>query len=96
MGRYCACNRSYLYAGACSCGIGYTFQILGQKYVEPTKASLILCLESVISVIAGWLLLPDQELSVRELVGCAIMFSAIILAQFAEKKQENVKEKTTE
>lgn len=85
-----------LYAGACSCGIGYTFQILGQKYVEPTKASLILCLESVISVIAGWLLLPDQELSVRELVGCAIMFSAIILAQFAEKKQENVKEKTTE
>ena len=47
-------------------------------------------------MIAGWLLLPDQELSVRELVGCAIMFSAIILAQFAEKKQENVKEKTTE
>lgn len=82
-----------LYAGACSCGIGYTFQILGQKYVEPTKASLILCLESVVSVIAGWILLPDQALSIRELVGCIIMFAAIILAQFAEKKEETVKEK---
>lgn len=82
-----------LYAGACSCGIGYTFQILGQKYVEPTKASLILCLESVVSVIAGWILLPDQALSVRELVGCIIMFVAIILAQFVEKKDEPAKEK---
>ncbi len=74
-----------LYTGVLSCGVAYTFQILGQKYVEPTKASLILCLESVVSVLAGWLLLK-QALSVRELIGCVIMFVAIIMAQFVQKE----------
>lgn len=78
-----------LYAGACSCGIGYTFQILGQKHVEPTKASLILCLESVISVLAGWILLPNQALSMREIIGCVIMFAGIVLAQFVRKNDES-------
>lgn len=75
-----------LYTGVLSCGVAYTFQILGQKYVEPTKASLILCLESVVSVLAGWLLLK-QALSIRELLGCIIMFAAIIIAQFAQKDE---------
>ena len=75
-----------LYTGVLSCGVAYTFQILGQKYVEPTRASLILCLESVVSVLAGWLLL-SQALSIRELIGCVIMFVAIILAQFVQKEE---------
>lgn len=75
-----------LYTGVLSCGVAYTFQILGQKYVEPTKASLILCLESVVSVLAGWILL-HQALSVRELIGCIIMFAAIIIAQFVQKEE---------
>ncbi len=75
-----------LYTGVLSCGIAYTFQILGQKYVEPTRASLILCLESVVSVLAGWILL-QQALTVRELVGCVIMFVAIIMAQFVQKDE---------
>ncbi len=75
-----------LYTGVLSCGVAYTFQILGQKYVEPTKASLILCLESVVSVLAGWLLL-QQALSVRELIGCVVMFVAIIMAQFVQKEE---------
>ncbi len=75
-----------LYTGALSCGVAYTFQILGQKYVEPTRASLILCLESVVSVLAGWLLLK-QALTVRELIGCVIMFVAIIMAQFVQKEE---------
>lgn len=85
-----------LYAGACSCGIGYTFQILGQKHVESAKASLILCLESVVSVIASWILLPNQALSVRELIGCVIMFVAIVLAQFVEKKETPAEKKEIE
>lgn len=83
-----------LYAGAFSCGIGYTFQILGQKHVEPTKASLILCLESVISALAGWVLLPDQALRFREIAGCVIMFMAIILAQFVQGKETKDTKKT--
>ena len=75
-----------LYAGVFSCGVGYTLQIIGQKGTDPTVASLILSLESVVSVLAGWLLL-GQRLSVRELGGCALMFAAILLAQMPERRQ---------
>ncbi len=69
-----------VYAGALSSGVGYTFQIIGQKGMNPTVASLILSLESVISVLAGWLLL-HQAPTARELAGCALVFAAIILVQ---------------
>ena len=69
-----------LYAGILSCGIAYTLQIIGQKSMNPTVASLILSLESAISVLAGWLIL-GQKLSLREILGCVIVFAAIILAQ---------------
>lgn len=69
-----------LYAGVLSCGVGYTLQIIGQNGMNPTIASLILSLESAISVLAGWLIL-GQTLSARELTGCAIVFLAIVLAQ---------------
>lgn len=69
-----------MYAGVMSCGVAYTLQIVGQKGVNPTVASLILSLESSISVLAGWAIL-GQSLTSRELTGCALMFGAIILAQ---------------
>lgn len=74
-----------LYAGVLSCGVAYTLQIVGQKGMNPTVASLILSLESVVSVIAGWLIL-GQSLSARELAGCGLMFAAIILVQLPERK----------
>ena len=74
-----------LYAGVMSCGVAYTLQIVGQKNMNPTVASLILSLESCISVLAGWVIL-HQSLSRREILGCVIMFAAIILAQLPEKK----------
>lgn len=73
-----------LYAGVLSCGVGYTLQIVGQKNMNPTVASLILSLESCISVLAGWVLL-NQKLTARELTGCVLMFAAIVLAQLPEK-----------
>ena len=73
-----------LYAGVLSCGVAYTLQILGQKNMDPTVASLILSLESVFSVLAGWAILK-QTLSLREFLGCILMFLAIILAQLPEK-----------
>lgn len=69
-----------LYAGIMSCGVAYTLQIVAQKGMNPTVASLILSLESVISVLAGMILL-SQRLSSREILGCVLMFAAIILAQ---------------
>ena len=74
-----------LYAGVFSCGVGYTLQIIGQRGLNPTVASLILSLESVVSIIAGWLIL-HQTMSGRELSGCALMFAAIILVQLPEGK----------
>ena len=73
-----------LYAGVLSCGVGYTLQIVGQKGMNPTVASLILSLESCISVLAGWIIL-GQRLTDREILGCVIMFGAIILAQIPQK-----------
>ncbi len=73
-----------LYAGVLSCGVAYTLQIVGQKNMDPTVASLILSLESVFSVLAGWVIL-HQTLSLRELSGCVLMFLAIILAQLPER-----------
>lgn len=73
-----------VYAGVLSCGVGYTLQIIGQRGMNPTVASLLLSLESVISVLAGWLIL-GETLSVRELSGCALMFAAIILAQLPKR-----------
>lgn len=85
MSQLLAAWKPILYAGAMSCGVAYTLQIVGQKNMNPTVASLILSLESCISVIAGWLIL-GQRLSSRELLGCVIMFSAIVLAQLPEKR----------
>lgn len=81
-----------LYAGLFSCGIAYTLQIFGQEGLNPTVASLLMSLESVFSVLAGWLILKET-LSARELWGCVLLFVAILLAQvdFGRKiKQERL------
>ena len=74
-----------LYAGVMSCGIAYTLQIVGQKFTESTIASLIMCMESVFAVLASALLL-NEVLTTREVIGCVIMFVAIILSQVSEMK----------
>lgn len=74
------------YAGALSCAGGYTLQIIGQKYAtNATVASLLMSLESVFSVLAQMVILSDIP-SGREFAGCALMFSAIVLAQLPDKK----------
>ena len=80
MGAILDCWLPIGYTGILSCGVAYTLQIIGQKDTDPTVASLLLSLESVFSALCGWLLL-HEGLSGRELIGCALMFSAIILAQ---------------
>ena len=69
-----------LYAGLLSCGVGYTLQIVGQKGINPVIASLIMSLESVISALAGWVIL-GQVLSPKEILGCILMFVAIIITK---------------
>lgn len=76
---------SIIYGGVFSTGIAYTLQIIGQKNTPATEASLILCLEAVFSALTSTLFLHEL-LSVREYIGCALIFSAVILSQLPEKQ----------
>lgn len=78
-----------LYSGIMSCGFAYTMQVVGQKYCESTIASLLMCMESVFAALSGAILI-HETLSGREIFGCTIMFTAIIISQLSEKftKQE--------
>ena len=74
---------SILYAGLFSCGVAYTLQIVGQKNVPPTLASLMMSFESAFCVLGGWLLLGER-LSTRQICGCVLVFAAILLAELGE------------
>ena len=71
-----------LYAGILSGAVGYTIQIVGQREVNPTVASLIMCMESVFAVLTGAVLLGER-MTLREGLGCVLMFAAVILAQLS-------------
>lgn len=81
-----ACWLPLFYAGALSCGVGYTLQIVAQKDTNPTIAAMLLSLESVFAVISGTIILHEQ-MAVREIIGCIIMFAAIIIAQLPSKEE---------
>lgn len=74
-----------LYAGVLSSGIAYTFQIIGQKHLAPAVASLLMSLESVFATLAGWVVLREV-LSTKELIGCGLVFTAVILTQIPMKR----------
>lgn len=83
------CWLPILYAGVLSSGVAYTLQMEAQKKVKPTVASLIMCLESVFSVLFGFIILHER-LTKREIIGCVIMFCAVLLTQVVpEKKKED-------
>lgn len=73
-----------LYAGICSCGIAYTLQIVGQKYIQPTKATLILCMESLWAVAGGALVL-GETMTGREIMGCILTLAAVMGSQLLRK-----------
>lgn len=84
MGNILACALPIGYAGILSMGVAYTLQIIGQRYVEPTAASLIMSLESVVAVICGAILLHER-MSGWELLGCALVFGAVVISQIPQK-----------
>lgn len=75
-----------LFAGVLSMGVAYSLQIVGQKYVEPTAASLIMSLESAFAALGGWWLLGER-MTAGEYTGCALMFAAVVLSQLPERKK---------
>ncbi len=75
------------YTGILSMGAAYSLQIIGQKNLEPTTASLLMSLESVFAALSGWLLLKET-MTATELIGCALVFAAVILSQIPIKTKE--------
>lgn len=80
------CWAPILYGGFLSVAVGYTLQMVGQKNTPPTQASLILCLESVFSALAGAVLL-GESMSPRQLIGCVIIFAAVVISQLPEREK---------
>lgn len=79
-----------LYAGIMSCGAAYTLQIIGQRYTDPTSATLIMSLESVFAALSGWIIL-SESLSIKELFGCILVFAAVILSQLGASSLPEIK-----
>ena len=79
-----------LYAGVLSGGIAYTLQMVGQKYAQPSVASIVMSLESVFAALAGWIIL-GEVLKKREIMGCILVFTAVILAQIPGMKKGDTK-----
>ena len=73
------------YAGIMSCSVAYTLQVVAQADVNPTLSSMILCLESVFAVLAGAVIL-GEGMGMREVIGCVLMFAAIMVAQLPSKE----------
>ena len=77
-----ACWKPLCFAGILSMGVAYTMQVVGQRSLEPTAASLIMSLESVFAVLGGWWLL-GETMTPWEITGCVLVFAAVILSQLS-------------
>jgi drug/metabolite transporter (DMT)-like permease len=84
--RIASCWLPLGYAGILSMGVAYTLQIVGQKRVAPSAAALLMSLESVFAALFGWLLL-HETMTRAELLGCLLVFAAVVMSQLPEKKE---------
>lgn len=92
MGNILACWLPLGFAGILSMGVAYSLQIVGQKNLDPTTASLIMSLESVFAALGGWLILHNT-MTPRELLGCALVFAGVILSQLPTEKKAQIAQK---
>lgn len=87
-GQWLACLGPLLYVGVLSSGVAYTLQMVGQRFLPPASATLLMSLESVFAALSGWLILHER-LSGREWLGCALVFAAVVAVQLVGKKKES-------
>ena len=85
-----AAKDTILYAGIMSCGVAYSLQMMGQRETSPTVATMLMSLEAVIAAVAGCLILHEQ-LTMREVIGCVLVFAAVVAAQMLKTEPEQNK-----
>lgn len=88
-GSITACSLPLIHVGLFSMGVAYGLQIIGQKNMEPTAASLIMSMESVFAALFGMLILHER-MTEKELTGCVLVFCAVILSQIPIKRKHKV------
>ena len=81
-----SCWGPLLFAGVLSMGLAFSLQIVGQKDLEPTAASLIMSLESVFAALGGWWLLHER-MTAWELAGCGLVFAAVLISQLPDRRK---------
>jgi drug/metabolite transporter (DMT)-like permease len=86
--QWVACIGPLLYVGVLSSGVAYTLQMVGQRFLPPAIATLLMSLESVFALLSGWLIL-GESMSERELIGCGLVFAAVLFAQLVGNKKES-------
>lgn len=74
------------YGGVASVGIAYTLQVVGQKNAKPTHAAIIMSMETIFAAVGGWLLL-QEDMSLRGLLGCALMLTGMLLPQLDQARK---------
>lgn len=85
---FCRALPAVAYCGIMSSGVAYTLQIIGQRYVQPATASLLLSLESVFAALAAWIILK-QTMNWTEFLGCVVIFVSVLAAQMPQKTRGN-------
>ncbi len=78
---------SLLYASILSSGVAYTLQVVGQQHAEPTQAAIMMCMESVFSLLTGMLVLGER-MAVHEYIGAALIFAAVVMSQLPDKDRK--------
>ena len=78
---------SLLYASILSSGVAYTLQVVGQQHAEPTQAAIMMCMESVFSLLTGMIVLGER-MAVHEYIGAALIFAAVVMSQLPDKDRK--------
>ena len=78
-----------VYAGVLSCGVAYTCQILGQAYVEPTQAAILMSTEAIFAALAGWIVL-GETMNAVQILGCVLLLGGALMAQLRGCTGKNV------
>ena len=76
---------SLLYASILSSGVAYTLQVVGQRYADPTQAAIMMCMESVFSLLTGMIVLGER-MTVNESIGAALIFTAVVMSQLPDRR----------
>ena len=80
-----AARGAIAYTAVVSVGIGFTAQVVGQRWTQPADAAIILSSETLFAALFGALLMGDR-LGVTGWLGCGLMLAGIVAVQLLPRR----------